>query len=222
MKNKLDLTGNRYGRLTVIRKVEQSKNNRSHWLCQCDCGREIIVAGGHLRSGHTKSCGCYRRELPKDKRTDITGRRFGRLVAIEPIETVRGTKWKCQCDCGNYTIAARENLIAGNTKSCGCLQDEVRKDNMKKSIHFVDGTCVERIASRKNCANNTSGCRGVYKRKNNTWRASIGFKGKVYNLGTFVKFEDAVKARKEAEAHLYDEFLKGIEYGKNKERVSKK
>ena len=78
---------------------------------------------------------------------------------------------------------------------------------MKKAIHFVDGTCVERIASRKNCANNTTGHRGVYRRQNNRWRAAIGFKGKVYNLGTYESFQDAVNARLEAEKNLYDAFL---------------
>lgn len=208
---KNDLTGNRYGRLTVVREVKRPGKGHRYWLCKCDCGKEKVVSGTHLQSGHTKSCGCYRRELPKDKRMDITGRRFGRLVALEPVEGEGERKWRCQCDCGNQIIANKENLVNGNTRSCGCLQSEVRRENMKKAIHFVDGTCVERIASRKNCANNTSGCRGVYKRKNNKWRASIGFKGKVYNLGTFTEFEEAVKARQKAESMLYDVFLEELD-----------
>ena len=78
---------------------------------------------------------------------------------------------------------------------------------MKKAIHFVEGTCLERIASRRNTANNTSGQRGVYRRENDRWRALIGFQGKVYNLGTFIRYEDAVEARRRAEAELYDPML---------------
>lgn len=101
----------------------------------------------------------------------------------------------------------KENLRLGKTRSCGCLRQEQRKVNMRKSIHFAENTCLERIASRKEAVNNTSGHRGVYRRENEKWRASIGFQGKVYNLGTFVDYEDAVKARLEAEKKYYDTFL---------------
>lgn len=87
---------------------------------------------------------------------------------------------------------------------------------MRKAIHFVDGTCVERIASRKTCVNNTSGHRGVYRRSNGTWRASIGFQGKVYNLGTFTAFNEAVQARVQAEKELYDPFIRSFQAQKKK------
>ena len=87
------------------------------------------------------------------------------------------------------------------------LQEAQRKVNMKKTIHFMDGTCVERIACRKTFSNNTSGHRGVYRRENNRWRASIGFQGKSYNLGSFATYEEAVQARLDAEKRLYDPFL---------------
>ena len=53
-----DLTGERFGRLTVIRRVEDDGNRNRRWLCICDCGNEKIVGGRHLTSGATKSCGC--------------------------------------------------------------------------------------------------------------------------------------------------------------------
>lgn len=82
----------------------------------------------------------------------------------------------------------------------------------------MDGTCVERIASRKTFINNTTGHRGVYRRENNRWRASIGFRGKVYYLGSFGTFDEAVQARLEAEARFYDPFLE--QYGKENEERS--
>jgi hypothetical protein len=61
-----NLIGQKYGKLTVIKRVEnhisKSGAKRSQWLCQCDCGKEIVVAGTNLTSGHTKSCGCIRVE----------------------------------------------------------------------------------------------------------------------------------------------------------------
>lgn len=55
----MDLTGHRYGRLSVVSRSEVDKFK---WICLCDCGKQIIVYRGHLRDGHTQSCGCLRSE----------------------------------------------------------------------------------------------------------------------------------------------------------------
>lgn len=56
-----DLTGRKFTRLTVIEFMEMRKRT-PFWKCRCDCGKETIVSSDHLKSGHTKSCGCYTRE----------------------------------------------------------------------------------------------------------------------------------------------------------------
>lgn len=61
----VDLTGNRFGRLTVIERVENSKDNRTQWLCVCDCGNKKYIIGKNLREGKTKSCGCLLKEKAK-------------------------------------------------------------------------------------------------------------------------------------------------------------
>ena len=58
-RKKLDLTGQRYGQVTVLAPAENI-GGRTSWLCRCDCGREIIAQSRHLRSGHVVSCGCAR------------------------------------------------------------------------------------------------------------------------------------------------------------------
>lgn len=60
-----DMTGLRFGRLSVYRAVGKDKRGEYLWLCKCDCGAETIVRGNKLRSGTTKSCGCYQREHRK-------------------------------------------------------------------------------------------------------------------------------------------------------------
>lgn len=66
MKNRTDLTGKRYGRLTVINldevKTNLDKNYNTHWLCRCDCGNEKTIVGSSLNYGATTSCGCLFRE----------------------------------------------------------------------------------------------------------------------------------------------------------------
>lgn len=61
MRNLKDLTGQRFGRLVVIKRESNYNKNRSaRWLCVCDCGNQTIVRSGSLFNGGTKSCGCLR------------------------------------------------------------------------------------------------------------------------------------------------------------------
>lgn len=69
MHAKQDLTGKRFGRLTVL--VEDSPHTlpcgarEAMWKCRCDCGNTLVVAAGNLRKGHTSSCGCLRKDAAK-------------------------------------------------------------------------------------------------------------------------------------------------------------
>ena len=58
----VDVMGKKFGRLTAIERVENSRNGASRWRCMCDCGKESIVRGSFLSSGHTTSCGCFYEE----------------------------------------------------------------------------------------------------------------------------------------------------------------
>lgn len=204
-----DLTGRRFGRLTVIRQLE-NKNHRTRWLCRCDCGNEKEVASRDLKAGKVKSCGCLRREGSKNKK-DISGRRFGRLTALHPTDRrdVHGViYWVCQCDCGNQTEVPASNLVNGTCKSCGCLRKE-NQDKIQDRLHRVDGTCIEFLEKRKKRRDNKSGFRGVYQGKNGRYRVSIGFQGRRIYLGMYDDFDNAVEARLEAEKNIYGEFLDG-------------
>ncbi|MFB6873719.1 hypothetical protein [Streptomyces sp. NPDC056323] len=61
MTPKINLTGQRFGRLVVIAEAGR-QDRKVTWLCRCDCGTESTVRGANLRSGHTTSCGCWKRE----------------------------------------------------------------------------------------------------------------------------------------------------------------
>lgn len=60
MSNFVDLTGQKFGKLKVIRRVENNKQGNAQFLCKCDCGKEIIVRSSNLIQKHTVSCGCLR------------------------------------------------------------------------------------------------------------------------------------------------------------------
>lgn len=132
-RKKLDLTGQRFGRLTVLREEPQrDKHGRVMWICRCDCGNIISAAVGDLRSNHKKSCGCLQKELADQRKEKLTGQRFGRLTAVK--EDSRRDKWGrimwvCRCDCGNIVSVAGTDLRRGSTKSCGCLPKGRKKIN---------------------------------------------------------------------------------------------
>ena len=62
MSKLIDLTGKRFGRLVVVRRVDNNKRGHSKWLCKCKCGIEKVISGNSLRRGYTRSCGCLLKE----------------------------------------------------------------------------------------------------------------------------------------------------------------
>lgn len=132
--NLINEVGNIYGYLTVIERTENTKEGKACWLCKCRCGKLVVVLGKHLRSGNTKSCGCYQKEMAiksNMERTDnLVGKKFGKLLVIEEqgfINKNNGKKarvYKCLCDCGNECLVQHSYLAYGDTKSCGCLRSK--------------------------------------------------------------------------------------------------
>ena len=196
-----DLVGKRFGKLTVT--AYAGKWGGMHrWKCLCDCGNETVVGQTLLQSGKTKSCGC----LGRPERRDLTGERFGRLTVIAYAGKWDGKhRWRCLCDCGKEMVVGHTLLISGKTKSCGCLQAEIYRENLK----LIGGTSITLLEAGRNrlISSNTSGYTGVYQnRRSGKWVAQITFKGKTYYLGSYLDKNEAVKARKRGE-EMHDDFL---------------
>lgn len=113
-----DLTGQRFGRLEVIRRGETGR--RTQWICRCDCGAVKSIDASHLISGGSRSCG---RGHP---RHDLTGRRFDRLLVLSLADRGRRARWNCRCDCGATKVVMAQSLLNGDARSCGCLGAELR------------------------------------------------------------------------------------------------
>lgn len=80
-----DLTGQRFGKLTVLERASNGNHKQTRWLCRCDCGNERIVQARSLKSGNTKSCGCLQKE-----KTTTHGQARTRLYA-----TWRSMRYRC-------------------------------------------------------------------------------------------------------------------------------
>lgn len=198
-----DLTGQRFGKIVCMEPTDRRTGDGSViWRCRCDCGQECAVSVRQLLSGNKKSCGCL--SCPPLKA--YVGKRFGQLTVLEYAGKTAGMhRWRCRCDCGAETVVGQTLLQTGKTKSCGCLQGTIIRENLK----LYEGTSVTILeaAKRRRTAANGGRYPGVYQNKRNgKWVAQITFKRKTYYLGSFDKLEDAVKARQRGEA-VHDEFL---------------
>lgn len=150
-----DLTGQQFGRLFAIEKLED-KNGWTQFRCKCDCGNEKITSGSNLKYGITKSCGCLHREIAGISNfEDLVGQRFKKLIVMEQANSKWGKlHWLCRCDCGNENIVSTSGLKSGHTKSCGCHQDEVASDT-----HFIDltGRRFGKLTAIKRVENSNTG-----------------------------------------------------------------
>ena len=77
MSKLIDLSGKRFGRLTVIKRYgtytsPADESKAATWLCRCDCGAKTVVLGSNLKSGRSQSCGCLRREKLKGRSNNGT------------------------------------------------------------------------------------------------------------------------------------------------------
>src|SRR4051812_45468159 len=131
MSRLIDLTGKTFGYLTVIQKGETGPTGQTRWECACRCGKPVTVDGYRLRNGKTKSCGCYRKETTQKRADDLSGKVFGRLTVLRRSEQLQARgfyPWICRCECGNIKNIKASDLKAGTTMSCGCLNDEKRRE----------------------------------------------------------------------------------------------
>ena len=134
----IDATGMRFGALVALFPV--MCNGRRRWLCQCDCGNELVVSYNSLNSGNTKSCGCVLREKTKERwkqyreENNCIGQKFGRLTVIEFLRIENEDAiYLFHCDCGNNVELPLKMVKRGNTNSCGCLWKEW-SDSTKSDI----------------------------------------------------------------------------------------
>lgn len=210
---KQNLVGQRFGRLVVIEKTSQKDKGGTCYLyrCHCDCGRETLAISTSLKNGNVRSCGCLRQDI---RRRDVTGQTFGYLTAIEPTEHIKNHSviWRWRCSCGAVIEAPLDSVLYSGRRSCGCESQKLKTKqitNARKSVEWIDGTCVNRIRSNKLQSTNTSGVRGVSWHKGmGKWLARIMFKGHSYTLGYYTELEDAAAARHKAEKMYFEDFLK--------------
>lgn len=146
-----DMVGKKFGNLEVLYRAEKRKDLSSRcirYICKCKCGNIVEVNGNSLRTGHTISCGCSRKNTTTK---DLTGLVVGKLKVLYSIEERKDNRvqWVCECECGNKIITSSSNLLQNRIKSCGCskeslgeikIKNELQKTNFKfiQQYKFLD------------------------------------------------------------------------------------
>ena len=161
---KKDYTGQQFGDFKVVEML-WNYQNKHHTYCKCIGidNKEYIIRQDALVSGATKT---IHGACSSGIKHDITGQRFGRLVAIEPINdraSNGGIRWKCICDCGNYVYPTMNNLKRGHTTSCGCAKEDFinsckddivgNKYGLLTVIKYVPSNRRRMVESKCDCGN---------------------------------------------------------------------
>ena len=140
--NKRDITGMRFGRLTVIKECDRRQKHLTRWVCKCDCGNEKEINTSDLTSGRTLSCGCQGRENRKKSREkNMIGVRVGKLLVLEKLQKRKGANksivYLCLCDCGETTEVITSHLASKKVQSCGCSHtDALLKRNTTHGMRY--------------------------------------------------------------------------------------
>lgn len=229
----LDLNGKRFGRLTIIKRVENrilpSGQKRSQWLCKCDCGNYATVLGYMLTSGNTQSCGClhneaFARARKKYNNYDLSGE-YGVgyttkgdefYFDLEDYDKIKDYCWTIRNN--GYVTAycpATMNHILLHRLIMNCDNNNLyidhihgnktRNDNRKSNLRTA--TPSQNTMNKPLLKNNTSGVTGVsWNKRKGEWESYITIDGKRKGLGYFSNFDDAVAARKDAEEKYFGEY----------------
>lgn len=224
-----DLTGQKFGRLTVIERFQTDNRRRVYWKCLCECNTETIVCGDELKNGHTKSCGCLARDVrfatqKKYNTYDLSGK-FGIgytfkgeefYFDLEDYDKIKDYCWY-KTRQGYIKTSYQKNNIVMHKLVMGLYDnnnydkydvDHIyhnKNDNRKSQLRLAT-----RSQNSMNCkvkSTNTSGVTGVsWDKDRNKWIANIKVNYKNIYLGRYDNIKDAIKARQDAEIKYFGEY----------------
>ena len=226
-RNRLDLIGSEFGRLTVIEdlgytKLDGTRATSRLLKCMCECGNTVIVSYSNLQSGRTKSCGCLGGKNGNTKKNyyyteTIDGVEVAhvKLSNSDNVALVNKEDWENLKDSywhetkGGYAaawhngklvtmqVALIPNVLEGHERD---HINRNRLDNRRCNLRVVSK--LENLINRE-YSNKTSKQTGVcWYSLTSQWLAYIRKDGKQYNLGLFDNEEDAIAVRLQAEEDL--------------------
>lgn len=216
LRKRIDLTGQIYENLKVIKEQGQNKHGQYLWLCECSCGNKTIIPLCQLRSKNTKSCGrCNpnKQEIIDDiaKITVADGRNF--IIDVQDLKDVSEKSWYISAqgyvttDIKGKSISLHNYLFKPDENQIIDHINRDKLDNRRKNFR--------KCTKQQNCFNqglrstNTSGYKGVVlDKRRNTYYSRITYNGKTYHIGTFRTDQiiEAAKAYNQKAIELFGEY----------------
>lgn len=215
-----DMTGMKFGRLTILQRIPNLPNSRvTRWQCKCECGNIVEVNRNNLLHGHSLSCGCLAKEnvAKRCKKynsyicigyTANTKQPF--IIDCEDYENIKEYCWSENKD--GYIIS-RDKATGRNIflhrkiiKSKGMIDhiNRNKKDNRKINLRIV--TPQQNCMNRGLQSNNKSGVSGIYYDKNRKrWVAHLTLNGKKH-FKRFKTMNEAITCRKQYEEQYFKEY----------------
>lgn len=228
MSNKINLIGKRFGRLLVLKEVEERRKEKIYWECLCDCGNVKEICGGSLNSGLTQSCGCYHIDQASAANAEyniynLSGE-FGIGLLhnrpekefyfdLEDYDLIKDYCWSINTSDGYvYAYLSRNpfkhvaiHRLILDFPDCKIDHENRNKmDNRKNNLRLATD-----MQNSQNCSlrkDNKTGVIGVEIVTEKSWSAKIIVNKVQKWLGTYRNFDEAVIARLLAEKEYFGEF----------------
>jgi len=138
------MENNRYGFLTVVKLHSKDANYNKRWLCKCDCGNTTVVLGDKLKTGNTKSCGCYGKKVKEAamKKADEERRLYTKRSWTAMLGRCHNPKYPSYIRYGAKGIAVCDRWRFGENGKTGwlCFFEDMGPKPTGCSIDRIDGT----------------------------------------------------------------------------------
>lgn len=232
----IDLCGQRFGKLVVIKRDKNDNNNKARFVCQCDCGNIVCVRGSHLTSGRIVSCGCNKNKKVTQRNIDsrkhntynITDYDYGiiydyngeilSLFDKDDYNLIKQYYWSKQTLGYVRGYPLDNNIITQKERrdKSVLLHDFVMgldtKNNPNELVidHINHNTYDNRKQNLRFATKSQNAMnrktKGVCKTFDGNYISYIGYNGKKHYLGYFNTYEEARKTRLDAENKYFKEF----------------
>lgn len=160
----IDVTGEKYGKLTAIKRLNKNNHNSYTWLWKCDCGNLKEAPVNQVKYGNISSCGCAKKghSTPRKQR-NLVGQKYGKLLVLKPLGKINGDAHfysLVRCDCGEE-FSVKDTLLI-NKRICGCRHCGNKTHGMTNTRLFtVWQSMIARCSNPNEKSFKNYGARGI-------------------------------------------------------------